>query len=595
MADLSAKLVRIDAQGAVQTIRSHNGWSKKWTVVVGLELGKSWTSLLFYDRRSGAAKLHHVGSDGSLKLVREYVPFDADVFSVGRWTHLVPVDLSGATDRAEVLAYDRESGMAAIFQLTQAGELERCARFKWKPVWDEIVAGRFGGGGMTDVLVYSRYTGEAKVVRLSPTDAEVVRAHRWRHSWTQIVPGRFATASGAYDDLLLYRRMVGDAKVLRPVGDGTFDTVAHHTNWHKRWDVIVPLRLGSDQHTDLLLYERATGKVGVRKGDGAGSFGVFGAGDTWRRDWIDVLPGRFGKDVQLLLRRSPLRIRVHAVRCADDNGGRAAAVTPANVVDWVAKANEVYARAGVQFEFDPGQDFVERRDTTLNRLMRKSDADDVLKQQWYAAAKEAATKYAKARPDRLVVFFRYGHLPTKPVGNGFSSHEAPYVGMPGWTDDGAVVFRLADGDTYAPKASSNLKLFSHEVGHYLGIPHPFTGPELGKAKDAAGADALLAARYLAAGSTIRAFDADGDNDVHDTPPDIDTDWWRLHGRNPADPDAIVEFSVNGSKARFSPDRHNVMSYKNCDDGYTITRDQARRVREHLMYALHRVQLVMGQL
>ncbi|HKO90352.1 MAG TPA: hypothetical protein VJU61_04325, partial [Polyangiaceae bacterium] len=62
-----------------------------------------------------------------------------------------------------------------------------------------------------------------------------------------------------------------------------------------------------------------------------------------------------------------LVVPILALRVADDDGGRAARVAPAQVAAWVAYANQVFEPAGVQLLFEPGA-FRELRSTSINGL-----------------------------------------------------------------------------------------------------------------------------------------------------------------------------------------------------------------------------------
>jgi hypothetical protein len=66
-------------------------------------------------------------------------------------------------------------------------------------------------------------------------------------------------------------------------------------------------------------------------------------------------------------------LRIHAVRLSDDDGTRAAAITPAQVAAWVKEANAILGRsnAGIRLYFKAdgtGPDWQEVKSTVLNRL-----------------------------------------------------------------------------------------------------------------------------------------------------------------------------------------------------------------------------------
>lgn len=72
-------------------------------------------------------------------------------------------------------------------------------------------------------------------------------------------------------------------------------------------------------------------------------------------------------------------LRIHAVRLSDDDGGRAAAITPVQVSDWVKEANAIFARsnAGIRLYFkadSSGPDWQVVKSTVLNRLSSEDNA-----------------------------------------------------------------------------------------------------------------------------------------------------------------------------------------------------------------------------
>ncbi len=60
------------------------------------------------------------------------------------------------------------------------------------------------------------------------------------------------------------------------------------------------------------------------------------------------------------------RLRLHAVRTANNDGSQAATITPEEIPILVEQANVVFCSAGIEFRFDPVRDFERRNDTLLN-------------------------------------------------------------------------------------------------------------------------------------------------------------------------------------------------------------------------------------
>jgi len=85
----------------------------------------------------------------------------------------------------------------------------------------------------------------------------------------------------------------------------------------------------------------------------------------------------------------PYTLRVHAIKVADNDGRRAAGITPQEVKAWVDKANSIYATAGIQFRFDPnpnGADWSTLNNTAINNLSSSNSAT-------WSAANALAAQY----------------------------------------------------------------------------------------------------------------------------------------------------------------------------------------------------------
>lgn len=285
---------------------------------------------------------------------------------------------------------------------------------------------------------------------------------------------------------------------------------------------------------------------------------------------------QFNQDlVRPVLRAKPVyKVRIHAVRTANDDQSQAAEITPEQITSFVNQANMVYWKAGIEFVFDPAKDFEH-----INRTQLNQDCDltglgvHLGDPNWdpgtanKLGVHEARTKLALDRRGKLVVFFRYGtkflwNEDTKrwdilPASGGFSSFESEYVAMP---------------RKYAEK-----NLLAHEMGHYLHCPHPFA---IAKTVDEAAAAIKdwVENHQHPTQEGLNAFD--GDSQAHlpnypypvsDTPPDaggeIFVDRYGA-GANCGDYQFVpinVTFS-NGYKAQYTlqPDRLNIMSYfKGC--------------------------------
>lgn len=184
-----------------------------------------------------------------------------------------------------------------------------------------------------------------------------------------------------------------------------------------------------------------------------------------------------------------ITVRIQAIRVSDDDGERQAGVTAVQIRKWVDFANQCYAAAGIRFLFDQEDgDFGNLKSTLLN------DMDGVQDGNW--KEEEAyANKIAAQYPDRLLVICRYGP-DSKPTGRGFSWFGYNFVSLGGFT--------AMDHCGHAHQDA-----LAHEIGHYLGLAHTFTGdpfPDVAKAEE-----------YLKSKDNDPAcFDGDG---LNDTPPD----------------------------------------------------------------------------
>jgi hypothetical protein len=104
-------------------------------------------------------------------------------------------------------------------------------------------------------------------------------------------------------------------------------------------------------------------------------------------------------------------IPIVAVRISDDDGGRRAAIVPAQLKRWLDYANFVYASAGIHYHYQTSDGMVDRKSTLLNNVVRTSDRD-------WLESKRAANRLAAEHPGKLTIIFRHGPGP-QPTGGGF--------------------------------------------------------------------------------------------------------------------------------------------------------------------------------
>jgi hypothetical protein len=256
-------------------------------------------------------------------------------------------------------------------------------------------------------------------------------------------------------------------------------------------------------------------------------------------------------------------LRIQAVKVSDDDGKLDAAISPAEVTQWVDYANRVYAPADIRLVFNPAVDFSAPAQTKLNQTsLCEPTAKTPVTTNCLTRAdgNSEAAKY----PGKVVVLFRYGRdLDMSGMrvatGTGFSWDDYNFVAMPGF----AVT-------TVCKR--QNIMLLAHELGHYLGLWHTFPiDPTTGALFTAERASAWLTAK---GGDRFAAFDDDRGSGVSDTEADPG---WMVAGQCSA---ATAPVTVNGQT--WTPPRTNVMSYY--DPGVTmgVSPQQIERVHMTLL-------------
>jgi hypothetical protein len=240
-------------------------------------------------------------------------------------------------------------------------------------------------------------------------------------------------------------------------------------------------------------------------------------------------------------------IRVHAFQVADRDGKRPANISPLQVKVWLDFANRVYERAGFRFAFDPC-DWTVLRNTALNDTL--GDGPD------WPKAKQRGDSIAAYEPQKLIVMFRHGPGENA-TGDGFSGRDYNFVVMPGFNC------------TWCGE-EQNLGIFAHEVGHFLGLDHPFAR----NFKTVAEAEKFLIANHR----DPAVFDGDG---LKDTLPDPFIEAIAT--------DTSVR-SVTLAGIRFPLQRDNIMGYWSWPTK-TLTPQQVAVVRNMLKTHSHRRNLL----
>jgi len=216
----------------------------------------------------------------------------------------------------------------------------------------------------------------------------------------------------------------------------------------------------------------------------------------------------------------PLSVGIQAVQVSDDDGARTADITAQQVEQWINKSNEIFAKASIRFIYDPNVDFASLKSTLLNNMSGDTDPN-------WAGEVDFGNQVAAGYSGKLVVFFRNGPGQGQESG-GFSWSDYNFVAMPGFNTSVC--------------GYQNSGALAHEIGHYLGLSHPF--PQVF-------ASVQEAEAYLTAhGNDPQAFDGDG---LSDTPPDPFINIPKFQC-NPS----TQSVTLNGQV--FSLPRKNIMSY-----------------------------------
>jgi hypothetical protein len=254
-----------------------------------------------------------------------------------------------------------------------------------------------------------------------------------------------------------------------------------------------------------------------------------------------------------------LTLRVHAVQVTDNGGGRATAITPAQVKQWVDFANRLYRPVGIQLLFNAstsGGDWSVVRNTVINNMTGNTDPN-------WNAEKAASNAVAARWPNSMVVLFRFGPGATA-TGGGFSGSDLNFVAMPGF----AVTTVCGH---------QNLGLFTHESGHYLGLAHTF-------AQEFA-TQAAAQTAFTNSGFNPNIFDGDG---LSDTPADP----WIRQNANQCGATNSVTLNGRTGTVTFPLPKGNVMSYY--DAPTFFSGQQKERIRRTIDSRVSGQGLIVGK-
>ena len=157
------------------------------------------------------------------------------------------------------------------------------------------------------------------------------------------------------------------------------------------------------------------------------------------------------------------RLTIQAIQLADGDGSNISPIAQAQVRTWVDTANDNYENISYEFVFDStvsSSDFVEVRSTVLNTV----PGTDEERQTYRIVGNFLALVFY---PDRATVLFRARG------GGGWSwgPSTTAFVSMPAY--ENTCISKQTPGVPCPGGCCQNDTLLSHELGHFLGLPHTF--------------------------------------------------------------------------------------------------------------------------
>jgi hypothetical protein len=270
-------------------------------------------------------------------------------------------------------------------------------------------------------------------------------------------------------------------------------------------------------------------------------------------------------------------LHVHAIVTAYDDGSDAANIDAKGIQQMLNPANQAYVKAGILFVFDASELEVVKK--TELKVDLPSGKQEVGLPQGFSKAR---TDRANSYPGKIVIYFRNWK-------DGDPRYDVPN-------------FSSSLGNYIVLTPDSTDPVFMHEVGHYLGLDHPFGGHHDEIYARNSMAERLALARRLIKSAVevdgvpiadaLRIFDGDLPR-VTDTPPDEPALFGEgLPGLDLCSSPVSVTLDVmirdkQGNQVTghyvLQPDKGNVMSYYfRCPGPKYISPGQASIVRDVLL-------------
>lgn len=250
------------------------------------------TDLLFYEQSGGVGEFYTTFR-GSINLLLPFPNANHDWRT--SWTQIIPGKFGGQ-GFTDLLFYQASTGTGESYSTDGLGGILLLEQHSdWRTSWTQIIPGNFGGDGLTDLLFYDAGAGVGEFYTVfGAGKIKLLRQHTgWRTSWTQIIPGNFGGSGST--DLLFYEAATGTGEFYTSNGSGGISLLHQHTNWRSSWTHIVPGNFGGNAFTDLLFYEALTGTGEFYKVD-QGKITLLREHTGWRTSWTQIIPGNFGGD-----------------------------------------------------------------------------------------------------------------------------------------------------------------------------------------------------------------------------------------------------------------------------------------------------------
>ena len=297
-----------------------------------------------------------------------------------------------------------------------------------------------------------------------------------------------------------------------------------------------------------------------------------------------------------------LRVRIHAIATADDDGSNMdPQLTAKNVAISIAAAAVYFEPAGIDLQFDPAKDFEIRKSNLLNRdctlaANARSLPATVMPTCDKTLHSAERKRVAELYPTKSVLIFR--HLQGFCYSSGPTAKSCPAKTV-GWTLSKATGGYSSSGSPFSvvgPQSGGGAYL-AHELGHQFDLRHTFgIVPAPANPADTdpahlfrAYADVIrhyVEVEHHSVENGLHVFDNDAPT-VIDTPPDARGGLFTARHLDACGDTATIDIPVtfaNGTTFtyKYAPDRHNIMSYFSCGPYEHFSFSQIDQMRAALM-------------